>query len=340
MSDHYAALGLCPPCCPESIGSAFRALALKLHPDKAGQDKEGLAAERFRQIRAAYEVLHDPLQRSLYDRAMGFGTKCSADSIWERAKQQAYKDGLQPSPAANHLRQPPAATKGDAHTRAKHHHGSQPQACRQPMSKHTQAARGAARPAPSPSARQAAPSGVPAAAAAALPPPRRGRSFCCDLDLTFLEGVFGTRKTFTVSIPDAPCPLCGGLGRTDGQGCQPCKGRGKQQHERRVTLELGPSLVDGDTLKVPGEGYPARPGYADGDLVLTLCIAWEVGLLRTGSDVWSAVRMSPAQAASGSFIVTNTVHGPQVVNIPPKTQHDDVIVLEVSSVQGETDDSW
>ena len=68
------------------------------------------------------------------------------------------------------------------------------------------------------------------------------------------------RKTFTVSIPDAPCPLCGGLGRADGQGCQPCKGHGKQQHERRVTLELGPSLVDGDTLKVPGKGYPARPG--------------------------------------------------------------------------------
>lgn len=124
-------------------------------------------------------------------------------------------------------------------------------------------------------------------------------------------------------------------------------------------------------------------GYADGDLVLTLCIAWEVGLLRTGSDVWSAVRISPAQAASGgqhcnpsltyllyaigsdmnpvnthgaavcalqlpavllagheaarqcricvaragSIIVTHTVHGPQVVNIPPKTQHDDVVIL-------------
>ena len=40
-------------------------------------------------------------------------------------------------------------------------------------------------------------------------------------------------------------------------------------------------------------------GYTDGDLVLTLCIAWEAGLLRTGSDVWSAVRVSPAQAASG-----------------------------------------
>ena len=228
MHDHYAALGLCPPCSPASIGSAFRALALKLHPDKAGQDKEGQAAERFRQIRTAYEVLHDPLQRSLYDRwtltqyyepavilspssnwqvpprllsrfachhcrAMGFGTRCSADSIWERAKQQAYKDGLQPSSTASHRRQPPAATKEDAHTRTRHQHGSQPQPCRQPMSKRTQAARGAARPAPSPSAGQAAPSGDPAAAAAALPPPRKGRSFGCDLDLTFLEGVFGSR---------------------------------------------------------------------------------------------------------------------------------------------------
>ena len=236
---------------------------------------------------------------------MGFSARCSADSIWERAKQQAYKDGMQPSTAANHSRQTPAATKQDAHTRARHQHGSQPQPCRQPMPKRTQAARGAARPATSPSARQTAPSGTPAAAA--LPPPRKGRSFCCDLDLTFLEGVFGTRwalhieplvvlqvvlrhtqraeliypaalecshskayrclhpsvcrKTFTVFIPDAPCRLCGGLGKAAGQGCRPCEGRGKQQHERRVTLELGPSLVDGDTLKVPGKGYPARPGH-------------------------------------------------------------------------------
>ena len=53
-------------------------------------------------------------------------------------------------------------------------------------------------------------------------------------------------------------------------------------------------------------------GYTDGDLVLTLCIAWEVGLLRTGSDVWSAVRISPTQAASGrwdcSFSLTHLLH--------------------------------
>lgn len=63
---HYELLGV-----PESAGigeirSAYRKLALVLHPDRNPGDKP--AAERFKRISAAYQVLADPRTREVYDR--------------------------------------------------------------------------------------------------------------------------------------------------------------------------------------------------------------------------------------------------------------------------------
>ena len=52
----------------KAIKDAFRALALKYHPDR---NKEAGAEERFKEIAAAYAVLSDPTKRSAYD-ARGF----------------------------------------------------------------------------------------------------------------------------------------------------------------------------------------------------------------------------------------------------------------------------
>jgi curved DNA-binding protein CbpA len=47
-----------------TIKAAFRRLALRYHPDRAGNSR---AARRFREIREAYEVLSDPEKRRAYD---------------------------------------------------------------------------------------------------------------------------------------------------------------------------------------------------------------------------------------------------------------------------------
>ena len=53
---------------PKTIKDAFRALALKYHPDR---NKEPGAEEKFKEIAAAYAVLSDPEKRRAYD-ARGF----------------------------------------------------------------------------------------------------------------------------------------------------------------------------------------------------------------------------------------------------------------------------
>jgi curved DNA-binding protein CbpA len=61
---YYATLGLGREASAAQIKAAYRELAQRWHPDRSpGPD----AAERFRRIQEAYEVLRDPLRRMAYD---------------------------------------------------------------------------------------------------------------------------------------------------------------------------------------------------------------------------------------------------------------------------------
>lgn len=63
--DHYEALGVKRTANREEIKKAYHKLALKYHPDKS---KATNAAERFRCINEAYEILKDEHKRDVYDR--------------------------------------------------------------------------------------------------------------------------------------------------------------------------------------------------------------------------------------------------------------------------------
>ncbi len=64
-TDPYAVLGLNRSATDDDIRRAFRTLAKKLHPDVNPGDQA--AAERFKQVSQAYDLLGDPDKRRRYD---------------------------------------------------------------------------------------------------------------------------------------------------------------------------------------------------------------------------------------------------------------------------------
>ena len=64
MKDHYAALGLNSAASLADIKKAFRQKAALYHPDRNPAPD---AAQRFREVQEAYDILSDDNKRQAYD---------------------------------------------------------------------------------------------------------------------------------------------------------------------------------------------------------------------------------------------------------------------------------
>lgn len=76
--DYYEILGVPRTASAAEIKRAYRQLARKHHPDLAPASERAQAAERFKEINEAYEVLRNPDNRTKYD-ALGADWKSGAD---------------------------------------------------------------------------------------------------------------------------------------------------------------------------------------------------------------------------------------------------------------------
>jgi DnaJ-class molecular chaperone len=84
---HYEVLGVPRGASARDIRRAYRALALRYHPDVYSGPEAG---SRFREIADAYEVLNDPVQRASYDAmapaAQGRNDRAAVSGVRRRAR--------------------------------------------------------------------------------------------------------------------------------------------------------------------------------------------------------------------------------------------------------------
>ncbi len=79
-ADHYQTLQVTRVAEPEVIERAYRALALKYHPDVAPLKRRAEAHERMQSINEAFAVLRDPELRARYDASL----PPEGGQAWER----------------------------------------------------------------------------------------------------------------------------------------------------------------------------------------------------------------------------------------------------------------
>lgn len=68
--DLYVVLGISRDADLQQVKRAYRRLVKQLHPDRRQDSRRAADAERFMQVREAYEVLSDPAARAEHDRVL------------------------------------------------------------------------------------------------------------------------------------------------------------------------------------------------------------------------------------------------------------------------------
>jgi|GEM_PF-6463694 len=95
LPDHYTILGLTPAANEHDVRKAYKALVKLHHPDVVTPSEREKAAETFKGIMLAYQVLHDPEKRRIYDAQM----MAMKAALNERVRQYKQNGKQPPVPA-------------------------------------------------------------------------------------------------------------------------------------------------------------------------------------------------------------------------------------------------
>lgn len=187
-----------------------------------------------------------------------------------------------------------------------------------------------------------------------------------DVELDFLEAVFGTKKEVTYRY-FKPCDDCGGTGgerttcdycqgqgqitqrqgfmaftqtcpKCQGQGtmlktpCKTCEGQGKIGVDETVTLDVPEGIDTGHRLRVGGRGNLGKSG-ARGDLYVRIHVRDDNTFVRHEDDIYVEVPIFFTLAALGGKITIPTLRGEKEIEIRSGIRDKEQILISGEGVR-------
>jgi molecular chaperone DnaJ len=328
--DYYELLGIDRDASQAEVKRAYRRLARKYHPDVNPGD--ATAAQKFKEIREAYEVLSNPLTRDAYDQ---FG-----ESV--------------PPPS------PPGAPGGGRGGVGDEYATPSPGGTSAAQVEDVFSTEGIG------DIYDVSPGVAPMRG---VPPPRvrgegpqAGADLRYDLEISFEDAAFGLETEIEVprleecatcrgtgTQPGSvtlPCNACRGTGevkkarqtpfgqlvsytmcdKCQGRGeiitsrCAQCNGTGYIQKLQRIFLKIPPGVDNGSRLRIRGKGEPGIRGGQPGDLYVVIYVREHEFFERRGYEILCETSISFVQAVFGAEIEVPTLEGTAKMKIPPGTQ--------------------
>lgn len=297
--DYYDVLGLERDATPEQIKKAYRRAAHKYHPDR-NQDAD--AEEMFKEAAESYEVLSDPAKRARYDQYghAGLGGAGVHDYSHMHAEDifSMFNDIFG---GRKRSRRGGADLQTEVEISL------------------AEAAEGVERSLEFARNEFCENCGGNGAA------PGSKRETCATCggygqveQSTGFGAIFGRVVT--------TCPNCQGRGSNVSTPCTQCRGSGRQQKERMVTVQIPPGIHDGQAVRVRGEGEPGEDGHR-GDLHCYVRVGQHPFLERHRNDLLCRLPISFTQAALGAQIEVPTLTGKAEIKVPAGTQHGQLVRL-------------
>jgi molecular chaperone DnaJ len=306
--DYYQVLGVAESASVDEIKKAFRRLAKQYHPDRNPNNPQ--AADRFKEINEAHDVLSDTEKRAKYDQLRKYGAFSGGAGRWGPA------GGPRPGPGGDaeafdmsdlgsfgglgDLFSSIFGRRGDTHPEGEEELET---VVTIPF---RVAALGGKVPVTIP-LNEVCPtcSGSGGAPGAII-------STCAECHgrgtVSFGQGSFAVNR---------PCPVCRGKGRVPSVRCSTCNGSGDVRVEKHLAITVQPGTDDGTRVRLKGQGAKGR-----GDIVVTFRVEPDRFFRREGLDVVCVVPINVAQAMLGSKIKVKTLDGRRVVlRVPAGTQH-------------------
>ncbi|KSU87086.1 MULTISPECIES: molecular chaperone DnaJ [Priestia] len=116
------------------------------------------------------------------------------------------------------------------------------------------------------------------------------------------------------------CHHCNGTGKKIEQKCSTCHGEGKVTKRRKINVKIPAGVDDGQQLRVSGQGEPGANGGPSGDLYVVFNVRSHELFERDGDDIYCEMPLTFAQAALGDEVEVPTLHGKVKLKIPAGTQ--------------------
>lgn len=307
--DYYKTLGVERTASDAEIKSAYRKLARKFHPDVNPNNKD--AAERFKEINEAYQVLGDAEKRRKYD-------ELGAD--WERgiSQEEMMRRYAQEAAARGRRAQPPPGAGGFSDFFEQFFGGL--------GGFRTGGARGFA--------------GFSEA-------PQRAPDLRAEVQVALEGAVSGGRHRIEMMAQDE-CLRCGGSGMIaseerqgktrvirSAQPCPACRGNGFVAQPRTLEVTIPAGVTDGTVLRLKGQGGRGPRAELNGDLFLTIRFAPNTVFTASGRDVRCQLPVWDYEAALGAEVTAPTPSGGKIaLKIPAGSQSGRVMRLKGRGIPG------
>ena len=297
--DFYEVVGAGRGASAAELKKAYRARAMKFHPDRNPDDPE--AEKHFKELNEAYGVLRDDERRAAYDQfghaafeagargqAGGFDFGSTFADVFDDLFGDFVGGGRRARTGGNRgadLRYNLEVTLEDTF-------GGTTTQIRAPTSVTCESCAGTG------AAGRAQPVACPGCGGAGK--------------VRAQQGLFTIERT---------CPTCQGIGRIIKDPCRACSGAGRVHKDKTLSVNVPAGVEDGTRIRLAGEGEAGVRGGPPGDLYIFLSVAPHRLFQRDGTHIYCRVPIPMTTAALGGAIEVPTVGGGRArVTIPAGTQ--------------------